>query len=383
MAYQSIKNLKAQDVMTEKVVFATEEEKLSEILAKLKKHDIHELPVVRKNKLVGMVSYDTLIKRRNLPLSTKVEHVMTTPPKLSMDVPLMQVAEMLMSSGFRALPITSKGNKLAGMVSRNDLLAGIKNDKRLSELQIDSIMTHTPQCILETENIKKARTMMMQLSMRTLPVVDTKERLVGVVGVKDIASIWTPKTKESRGELSGEKISLDVEVRSIMNTEPISIGKDGKVKDVIALMQTHDISSILITEKKKPLGIITPLDLIELIVRMIKRESLYVQITGLDEEDTEYYDDMYDLIEKYMKKINKIQRTRLFALHVTQYHDKSLVKEYELRARLSTDKHLFYAQGEGWNLMMALDEVLDTLVGIVTKDKDRRLGARKKRNKSS
>lgn len=381
MAYQSIKNLKAQDVMTDKVVFATEEEKLSEILAKLKKHDIHELPVVRKNKLVGMVSYDTLIKRRNLPLSTKVEHVMTTPPKLSMDVPIMQVAEMLMSSGFRALPITSKGNKLAGVVSRNDLLTGIKNDKRLSEMQIDSIMTHKPLCIKENENIKKARTMMMQLSMRTLPVVDSKELLVGVVGVKDIASIWTPKTKESRGELSGEKVSLDVEVKSIMNTEPISIGKDGKVKDVITLMQTHDISSILITEKKKPLGIITPLDLIELIVRMIKRESLYVQITGLDEEDAEFYDDMYDLIEKYMKKINKIQRTRLFSLHVTQYHDKSLVKEYELRARLSTEKHLFYAQGEGWNLMMALDEVLDTLDSIVTKDKDRRLGARKKRNK--
>jgi ribosome-associated translation inhibitor RaiA len=114
---------------------------------------------------------------------------------------------------------------------------------------------------------------------------------------------------------------------------------------------------------------------------MIKRESLYVQITGLDEEDTDYYDDMYDLIEKYMKKINKIQRTRLFSLHVTQYHDRSLVKEYELRARLSTDKHLFYAQGEGWNLMIALDEILDTLDGMVTKEKDRRLGARKKRNK--
>ncbi len=242
-------------------------------------------------------------------------------------------------------------------------------------------MTHKPTCIMETDNIKKARTIMMQLSMRTLPVVDSKERLVGVVGVKDLASVWTPKTKESRGELSGEKISLDVEVRSVMNSEPISIGMDGKVRDVIELMQENEISSILICEKRKPLGIITPLDLIELIVRMIKRESLYVQITGLDEEDTDYYDDMYDLIEKYMKKINKIQRTRLFSLHVTQYHDKSLLKEYELRARLSTDKHLFYAQGKGWNLMLALDEVLDVLDGIVTKDKDRRLGARKKRSK--
>jgi CBS domain-containing protein/ribosome-associated translation inhibitor RaiA len=381
MAYQSIKNLKAEDVMTKDVISATEEDKLSDVLAKLKKFDIHELPVVRKKRLVGMVSYDTLIKRRNLPLSTKVEHFMTTPPKLTMDVPLTQVAEMLMSSGFRALPITANGKVLAGMVSRNDLLLGIKRDRRLSEMQIDSIMTHKPQCLSETDNIKKARTLMKQLSMRTLPVVDSKERLVGVVGVKDIVSIWTPKTKESRGELSGEKISLDVEVKSVMNSEPISIGVDGKVKDVISLMQKHDISSVLITEKNKPMGIITPLDLIELIVRMIKRESLYVQITGLDEEDTEFYDDMYDLIEKYMKKINKIQRTQLFSLHVVQYHDRSLVKEYELRARLSTNKQMFYAQGQGWNLMIALDELLDNLEHMITKEKDRKLGARKKRSK--
>ena len=222
---------------------------------------------------------------------------------------------------------------------------------------------------------------MKQLSMRTLPVVDSKERLVGVVGVKDIVSIWTPKTKESRGELSGEKISLEVEVKSRMNSHPISLGTGGKVKDVISLMQEHDISSILITEKNKPMGIITPLDLIELIVRMVKRESLYVQITGLDEEDTEYYDDMYDLIEKYMKKVNKIQRTQLFSLHVVQYHDRSLVKEYELRARLSTNKQMFYAHGQGWNLMIALDELLDNLEHMITKEKDRKLGARKKRNK--
>jgi CBS domain-containing protein/ribosome-associated translation inhibitor RaiA len=381
MAYQSIKNLKAEDIMAKDIIYATEDEKLSDVLAKLKKHDIHELPVVRKKRLVGMVSFDTLIKRRNLPLSTKVEHFMTTPPKLSMDMPVTTVAEMLLSSGFRALPITSKGKTLAGMISRNDLLTGIKRDRRLSEMQIDSIMTHKPQCILETDNIKKARTLMKQLSMRTLPVVNKNERLVGVVGVKDIASIWTPKTKESRGELSGEKISLDVEVKSIMNRDPISIGTDGKVGDVINLMKEYDISSVLIIDKKKPLGIITPLDLIELLVRMEQRESLYVQITGLDEEDTEYYDDMYELISKYMKKINKIQRTRIFSLHVVQHHDRSLVKEYELRARLSTVRHMFYAQGDGWNLMMALDEVLDNLEKMITKEKDRRIGARKKRNK--
>jgi CBS domain-containing protein len=381
MVKLSIENLKAEDVMTTDIISATEDEHLSDVLSKLKKHDIHELPVVRKNKLVGMVSYDTLIKRRNLPLTTKVEHFMTTPPKLASDVSITTVAEMLMSSGFRALPITTHGKKLAGIVSRNDLLKGIAQVRKLADMEIENIMTKKPQCILESDNVSKARNMMKQLSMRTLPVVDKKENLVGVVGVRDIATIWTPKTKESRGELSGEKISLDVEVKSIMNSDPISIGTDGKVKDVIKLMNDHDVSSILICDDNKPIGIITPLDLIELLVRAQERESLYVQITGLDEEDTDYYDDMYELIRKYMKKINKIEKTRLFSIHVVQYHDRSLVKEYELRARLSTHKHMFYAQSEGWDLMGSLDEVLATLEKIVTKEKDRRLAIRKKRNK--
>jgi len=381
MAYQSIKNLKAEDVMSKTFISASEDENLSDVLAKLRKYNIQELPVIRKNRLVGLVSYDTIIKRRNLPLSTKVEHIMSTPPKLSGDSSLTTVAEMLMSSGFRILPITSRGKILAGVVSRMDLLKGILQDKKLANTEINSIMTQEPQCVLETDNITQARTLMKRLSVRSVPVLDENEKLVGVVGVKDIASIWTPKTRESRGELAGEKISLDVEVKSIMNPDPIFIEKEGKVGEVIKLMQDNDISSVLITENKKPIGIITTLDIIELLARMKERESLYVQIAGLGEEDAEVYDDMYDLIRKSMSKINKIEKTRIFALHVVQYHDKSFVKEYELRARLSTKKQMFYAQGNGWDLMKALDDVLENLERMVTKEKDRRLDAIKKRGK--
>ena len=381
MASKSIENMKAEDVMSKNFITAIEDENLSDVLAKLKKHNLHELPVIRKNRLVGFVSYDTIIRRRNLPLSTKVEHIMSSPPKLSMDSSLTLIAERLMSSGFRILPITSKGKILAGVVSRMDLLRGISKDKKLTNMEIHSLMTKEPQCVWETDNISQARILMKKLSVRTVPVLDDKDRLVGVVGVKDIAKIWTPKTKESRGELSGEKFSMDVEVKSVMNPEPIFIEKEGKVGEVINLMQKHDISSVLITEEKKPIGIITALDIIELLVRMKERESLYVQITGLEEEDAEIYDDMYQLIQKSMSKINKMEKTSIFALHVVEYHNKSLVKEYELRARLSTKKQMFYAQGNGWDLFKALDDVLEALERMVTKEKERRLDAIKKRGK--
>ena len=81
-----------------------------------------------------------------------------------------------------------------------------------------------------------------------------------------------------------------------------------------------------------------------------------------------------------MSKINRFEKTRLLTLHVVQYHDRSLVKEYEMRARLSTDKQMFYAQGQGWDLMKALDEVLEAFEKMVTKEKERRVDAQKKRN---
>jgi CBS domain-containing protein len=380
MAYQSIKKLKAEDVMSKDYVCAKEEENLSDVLAKLKKHDIQELPVLRKNRVIGLVSYDTLIKRRNLPLTTKVEHIMSKPPELSKEASLTTVAEMLMSSGFRALPITARGKKMVGMVSRDDLLKGIIQDKELADMPIESIMTKEPQCIEEDDDITQARTKMKQLAVRTLPVVDMNQRLTGVVGVKDIAKIWTPKTKESKGELTGEKISLEIKVKSIMNSDPISIKKEGRIRDVIKLMQKHEISNILIIEEQKPIGIITSLDLVELLARTKERESLYVQITGLEEEDAEIYDQMYELINKSMKKINKMKKTRILALHVSQYHNKSFVIEYELRARLSTEKQMFYAQSEGWDLLKALDEILAAFERMVIKEKERRLDAIKERS---
>lgn len=375
----SIEQLKAEDIMSKSIITATEDESLSDILAKLKKFDIQELPVVRNNKLVGIVSYDTLIKRRNLPLTTKALNIMSSPPMISAQDDVYKMAEMLVSSGFKALPITSKNKRLIGMVSRKDLINIIEKDRNISSISIESIMSHKPQCIHEESNIAQARQMMRRFNERALPVIGEDGKLTGVVGVKDIARMWTQKTKESSGNLRGEKISLDIYVKSIMNTSPIWIEKDGNVGDVVRLMKEHDISSTIITEDHIPIGIVTPPDLMEVLLRAGKREGVYVQITGLEEEDTTVYEDIYNLIQKSMKKIGKVEKPQILAIHFVQYHGRSDVKEYEIRARLSTQKQMFYARHDEWDLLKGLDETLESLEKMVMKEKDRRVGSRKRR----
>ncbi|MCJ2564144.1 MAG: CBS domain-containing protein, partial [Candidatus Thermoplasmatota archaeon] len=93
-----INELKAKDIMSSEPVVASPEDNLSEVLGKMKKHDVHEVPVVQKKKLVGIVSYNTLTKRRSLPMSTKVERIMVAPPRIGETDSVPEVAEMMMST---------------------------------------------------------------------------------------------------------------------------------------------------------------------------------------------------------------------------------------------------------------------------------------------
>ena len=374
-----IEELRAKDIMEKNPITTTPEENLSTILGKMKENDIHELPVLKKKKVVGLISFDTLIKRRNLPLSTKVENIMIVPPEISANDALTKIAEALMSSGYRAVPIISKG-KLAGIVSRSDLIHIIPEIEDLGSIGVEEIMTPSPKCISQNDTIVNARNLMVELDERTIPVVDDDEKLAGVIGLKDLADLlWRPKIRVEKSEGAGESRPVSVTIKSIMRTPPISVGLDACVKDVVNLMAKYNISSIMVTEEREPIGIITQIDLIELIAAFREEEEVYVQITGLEEDDPEVYDAMYELIQKFIKRTAKIVVPKILAIHVVHYHPGGEVSKYSIRVRMFSERKMFYAKAFDWNLLRALDETLDQLEKNIKKEKDRRLMYRRTR----
>ncbi|WP_318778086.1 CBS domain-containing protein [Meiothermus sp.] len=59
--YQAARNLRAQDIMQAPVVTVSPEASLGRVLALILKHDINRIPVVRRGKVVGIISrYDLL-----------------------------------------------------------------------------------------------------------------------------------------------------------------------------------------------------------------------------------------------------------------------------------------------------------------------------------
>ena len=374
-------SIKVKEIMTQRIIVASPEKQVSEVLGMMRKNDIHELPVVERNKLVGIVTYAHLIKRRKIALTSQVRNVMVSPPSISQDDSLITVSDVLLTNGFRAVPVIEKKG-IAGVVSRTDVIRATKGIKEITEMPVGRIMTSNPVCIGENEGVIKAKDTMRDMGIRTLPVVDKNGEITGAFGLKDISSFFEAnRIKASKGEVYGEKTPVNIEVKSVMHSPPITVDQKANVGEVIDLMTKHRISSVFVEEKQKPVGIITQADILGLLAGLKERKDVYVQITGL-EEDPSVYNIMYEIIEKYLKKINKMIVPQMLLLHVATYHPKGKTAKYSVSAKLTTPRKFFVSKSRArlyqWDLMKSLDEVMSHLEKMVRREKEKEKDIKKR-----
>jgi CBS domain-containing protein len=367
-----LRNIKAKDIMSERLIICHRQERLSEVLGRMKKMDIHELPVVEGGKLLGMVSYDIFIKRKSLPLTTMVENLMVTPPKVDVNDSVTRVAEVMLVNNFRAVPVTSTG-EIAGIVAREDIVQRLKGFSQLEQIDVRDVMSPRPLSITEADDVERARSLMKDLDVRTLPVTDGEGKLTGVLGVKDIMNYFTlqrGQKKPSKGTPGGI-VGLSIQVSSIMNTPAISVPLESTAAAVVSLMADNHISSVVVVDDLEPVGIVTHMDMLELVASYQERRQVYIQITGLDEHDPDVYEEMYNLIERRMQKITPIAMPQLLMLHFTEHHHPAEPRHYSIRARLSTNTGLFFSEGQDFDKFFALDHVLEHIEKQIIREKDK------------
>ncbi len=382
MSRKSVQDIKARDVMSRKLITVEQDEDVSSAIGKMQKHDINEVPVVSEDgNIIGLVNYETLLKRRSIPMSAKVENVMAFPPRVSEDASVMDIAETMLSSGYRAVPVTDK-DRVVGIVSRTDLVNIIPGLKILRGIEVNEIMTGSPHLIGEKDTIDKARSVMYRLDVRALPVTNGDENVVGVIGLKDLGKAsFRKRERATRGDSGGELITTKIKVGSIMRTPPITISETQKIVDAVSMMAENSVSTIVVTEKNKPIGIVTQYDLIELIASFKHEDQVFVQISGLHEADPESYDMMYELIQKNIKRVSKIVTPKIFTIHVTSQEAGSdhLSGDVTIRGRMTTEHELYNSTVTDWDLMKALSTMLSHMERSIRKDKDKKVSADKKR----
>ncbi|WAA13713.1 CBS domain-containing protein [Fervidibacillus halotolerans] len=125
--------MKVADIMSRDVKVCSYFDSIFDAAKKMKKFDIGSLPVVDGNRLIGIITDRDLVIRgmaEQLPLSTKVEQLMTTDVKTVLkNQGVEEVAELMAEEQIRRVPVV-EGETLIGIVSLGDLAVDNQTDEK-------------------------------------------------------------------------------------------------------------------------------------------------------------------------------------------------------------------------------------------------------------
>ncbi len=361
--------IKAKEIMSQDLITAKPEDRLSDILGKMKNHNISEMPIVEKRKFLGLVNYTVMTKRRNLPLSAQARHIMIGTPGVSAEDSILDVADALLSHDYRAVPVLSK-KRLVGVVSRVDIIKAVSSIDDIRRIEIEKVMTPEPLSVGEEESIDKAFKMISDLDERIIPAIDDNGGFLGVVDIKDLSGLLEKRRSESPRDTGGRDEDGDITVKGIIKQSPTS-ESGANLGTVMDQMLKWGNTVIPIVEGKELQGVISQLDIMELLTTYRSREGVYVQITGL-EADPEIFETLFTIIEKPMDRISHLMTPERLQVHIIERshgHDSDGL--FHIRGRLATRKKLFSSSEEGWDLYKSLEELMDHLETQVRKWHDK------------
>ena len=114
---------KVKDVMTEKVVTVEANKTVSEAATLMAENDVANLIVMDNNIPIGIVTERDFVRRvmaKDKPSKTKISEIMSTPLRvIDPDAPLKEAARRMVRKRIRRLPVI-KDNKLVGIITATD-----------------------------------------------------------------------------------------------------------------------------------------------------------------------------------------------------------------------------------------------------------------------
>ena len=127
--------MKARDIMSTNVVAVDEKTSIYDARKIMEAHKIRRLPVVKKGKLVGLVTERMLLKASPSPATSLSIHelhyllakmtvkdiMVKAPYTISPDMPVEEALQLGQEKGYGAFPIVEDG-RLVGMVTESDIV---------------------------------------------------------------------------------------------------------------------------------------------------------------------------------------------------------------------------------------------------------------------
>jgi CBS domain-containing protein len=363
-----IEGFKVSDVLDTEYPVLSPDDRVKDALAAMKKSGYQDIPVVEDGNYAGMMSYGTLLKNKGITGESKIKGLVTGVPTLGVEDTIMTVAEKMVQSNSRQLPVLS-GNakkKITGVVSRGAIVDIVSRLKTINEIKVWEIMTNPVESVKSTDTLDTAMNLMRALDIRTVPVVSADGEIEGVLGMSEIIDNNWKGGSRSFADIPDVKI----EVSSICTDVAYTVTWDSDLESAADLMVQHGISTVPVLESGKAVGVVTQYDILEVVSACKQRDTLFIQLSGLSEDDKEFTDEIYKVIENEVAKVAKVGNPNSLTIHYAKYKEAGDRQKYSVSARLAVDSEVFTAKAIEWDIIKVTKDLMRKVCDAVMDRKD-------------
>ncbi|MDI6884042.1 MAG: CBS domain-containing protein [Hadesarchaea archaeon] len=277
--------MQVKDVMTKEVKWVEVPGSRAEALELLRKLGASAVPVVKRgtDELVGMV---TLRKIFETPDEEQLAMLVDRDvPSVAVDDKLEAAASQLLKARVRRLPVL-KNEKLVGIITVRDIVYRALAEMNIEKPAADYIRPHVI-AVWDGTPLKAAVEIMDLSGFRGLPVIDEEGNLVGIIDDSDIIKVSNVEVNSRMSQMAGRsegdswtwdseariyitkrKLKIpDKLVKDVMVKELITITRKTPVSRTAQLMKQHQVEQTpVISADGKLAGIVRDVDLLRALV---------------------------------------------------------------------------------------------------------------------
>ncbi len=260
----------ASDIMEGDFITADSEDAVSTLVGKFRKKNITDAVVLTNGHFEGILRKRSFLRlKQNISLM-KVKNFITKVPELKPGMAVEEIPALMDSADTHLLPVIEK-ERVMGVVAASSLLFALKELFR--GIKIFELLKEAPIVLDGESEISKAINYFREKRIDHLPVVDENKKLMGVVSVSDLIMkyyIFPPKREQRFGRRLPASHTWKQEnlahlpIKNEISQIIYSADRNDSVINAIGLLKDKKISSLIITDNEEVVGIITLKDLLKL-----------------------------------------------------------------------------------------------------------------------
>ena len=307
------------------------------------------------------------------PDRTSVSNIASSPPNITPDTRVYDASRQMVQNRVRILPVT-ENESIVGVVRQTKILEKMADCKDIADCALENLMVENPITVQPDFSIGVIRSIMLKNGISHTPIVDHDGKLKGIITAKDLVSQFIkPSESETVGELKGENIRIwDMSTR-IIESNPLQVTRRTRILDVIHEMLTLKKGYCLVVEKNKPIGIITPRDILSLLAQFEPVVQIPVYVIGFKDCDK-------DLVQSATRKIELVAAR---ALKTNPDLEEIIVDgkahstggeetRFTVKARAYMSSKMLTVTAENWSLQTVFDEIGTKLDARLRQKKEKR-----------